>query len=168
MSVARCTAVAMLLLMNGAGVMADTQGSDDVQWRAVSPVAVSPHAGDAVNIHIEADIPSGWHVYAFHQPPGGPNALSITILENSNGRSAGEVIGPAPLKRHDSSFDLVTETYSGTVELQLPLKVNADLAPGTYQVPVKIRFQSCSDRECRPPRTVQLGVDLNVDPRNQP
>jgi hypothetical protein len=31
-------------------------------------------------------------------------------------------------------------------------------------IPVSVRFQTCSDRECQPPRTVHLAVPIDVLP----
>ena len=46
-----------------------------------------------------------------------------------------------------------------------PLNV-ARTPQGQRQVPVSVRFQACSDRECLLPRTVHLSVPLEVvDPR---
>jgi DsbC/DsbD-like thiol-disulfide interchange protein len=154
---------AMLMLHSAAAVASDEVATSEVRWHAAAAIAdTTPAPGAALTVQIDADISPGWHVYAFHQTAGGPTALSIALADNSTAAAAGAVTGPAPSKQHDQSFDLDTETYSGTVELLLPLKINSDLPAGQHQVPVKIRFQSCSDRECRPPRTVQLDVDLNV------
>jgi DsbC/DsbD-like thiol-disulfide interchange protein len=153
---------AMLTMHSAAAFASDEFATPEVRWHAAATADATPPPGAAVTVHINADISPGWHVYAFHQTAGGPTALSIALADNLTAAAAGAVTGPAPSKQHDQSFDLDTETYSGTVELLLPLKINSDLPAGRHQVPVKVRFQSCSDRECRPPRTVQLDVDLNV------
>jgi DsbC/DsbD-like thiol-disulfide interchange protein len=142
----------------------EATGGEDVQWQLASPSESALAPGDSFALKIRADIAPGWHIYGLHEPAGGPTALGLILSDDSAALAAGEATGPAPLKKFDRSFNLPTQTYSGAVELQLPLKLKADLAAGPHTLPVKIRFQSCSDRECRPPRTVQLDVQVDVVP----
>jgi hypothetical protein len=153
---------AILALHAAHGLASDEAVTPEVRWHATATPEATLAPGAAVTVRIDANISAGWHVYAFHQATGGPTALSITVADNSTATASGTVTGPPPSRQHDQSFDLDTETYSGSVQLLLPLEIKSDLTAGRHQLPVKIRFQSCSESECRPPRTLQLDVDLNI------
>jgi hypothetical protein len=153
---------------------AHASGSEDfyvpeIRWTAMllaqTAAQTAPHKGGAAVLQIVAEIPAGWHVYALTQPPGGPAALQVRVDSRHEVTSAvGTISGSRPHKRHDPSFDLDTETYSGTFELTVPVQIRGDLTAGPHHLPINIRFQSCSERECRPPRTVQLAADVTVLP----
>ncbi len=137
----------------------------DVRWTATLLAGTALSAGGTAVLEIHADIQAGWHVYALTQPPGGPTALQVRVDSSHDVVSAvGGISAPTPRKRHDQSFDLDTETYSGTFELRVPVQIKSDLAGGPHNLPVSIRFQSCSERECRPPRTVELTATVEVLP----
>jgi hypothetical protein len=154
---------ALLLLPSLCGAGADQSPNPIVQWAAsvVSPAAVT-HGSD-VTLELSADVQQGWHVYALAQPPGGPTALRVTLDDNDVAQIAGPPSGTNPEKRHDPSFDLETQFYSHAFALHLPVRLKQP-ATGRQLIPVSVRFQTCSDRECQPPRTVHLAVQVNVLP----
>lgn len=118
-------------------------------------------------LQIIGDVPVGWHVYALTEPPGGPTALRVKVdADHTVASSIGDASGPKPQKRHDRSFDLDTQTYSGRFAVEVPLRIREDLSVGLHTLPVSVRFQSCSDAECRPPRTVALTADIAIRPHS--
>ncbi len=138
--------------------------SETVQWAGsvISNAAVK-HGG-AATLELSAEVREGWHVYALSQPPGGPTALRITLDENKVARAVGAPSGTTPEKQHDKSFDLETQFYIHSFALYIPVYVKQQPAVGRQQIPVSVRFQTCSDRECLPPRTVHLAVPIDVLP----
>jgi hypothetical protein len=44
----------------------------------------------------------------------------------------------------------------------LPLQLAAHAAGGSQQIPVSVRFQTCNDRICQPPKTVHLSAAVSV------
>jgi Disulphide bond corrector protein DsbC len=133
-----------------------------VHWAASVKSSAAAKQGARATLEISADVQDGWHVYALTQPPGGPAALRITLDENPVAQAAGAASGTAPQKRHDPSFDLETQFYMHSFALHVPVRVNQQLPVGGRLIPVSVRFQTCSDRECRPPTTVHLSVPINV------
>jgi thiol:disulfide interchange protein len=87
-------------------------------------------------LRISGSIEQGWHVYAMQQFAGAP-------------------AGTEPQTRHDPGFDLDTPFYSQAFTVKVPL--HGEIAG---PVPVSVRFQACSDRECLPPKTLQLQAAL--------
>jgi hypothetical protein len=135
---------------------------DTVQWSAQlsGPEAVAP--GGAASITVTGAIQEGWHVYALEQLPGGPTPLKVTLADSTLATVTGAPSGSKPRKVYDKRFSLSTQLYSGTVTVQLPVRLVSEAAAGVQQLAVNVRFQSCSDQECRPPSTVHLSVPVEV------
>jgi thiol:disulfide interchange protein DsbD len=138
--------------------------SDDgrVQWAAAlsSPGAIK--GGNAATVELSVTIKEGWHVYALTQPAGGPTALRVTVDDNQVALAAGAPSGTPPQKRHDPSFGLETKFYTHAFTIQVPVQLKQQPGTGRQNIPVSVRFQSCSDRECQPPTTVHLTVPVDV------
>jgi len=140
------------------GVAFSQTPPDTVRWNA----SLSSSAIGETTLQISGDIQDGWHVYALTQPSGGPIALKVTVDENEIARSSGAPTGPKPHMRLDPSFKLRTQFYTHSFTLRLPLQLKQPAAAGEQHIPVSVRFQTCSDRECQPPRTIHLSVPINV------
>jgi cytochrome c biogenesis DsbD-like protein len=153
-----------LLLTPGLCVAGAEQSPNPiVQWAAsvVSRAAVAH--GSAATVELSADIQPGWHVYALAQAPGGPTPLRVTLDDNKVAQLVGVPSGTIAEKKHDPSFDLDTQFYSHSLTLRLPVRVK-QAAVGRQLIPLSVRFQTCSDRECQPPTTVHLAVPIDVLP----
>jgi hypothetical protein len=135
---------------------------DRVQWSAALGPTGNIKSGSTVTLEIHGAIEDGWHVYALTEPSGGPIALRVTLDENDIVQAAAAVSGTPPSKHRDPSFGLETQFYTHSFTIRLPVIVKA--AVGRQQVPVSVRFQTCSDRECQPPTTARLTVTFEVLP----
>jgi hypothetical protein len=113
-------------------------------------------------LDLSAEVEDGWHVYALTEPPGGPVALRVTLDENPVGRLIGVPTGTLPQIKHDRSFDLDTQFYTGAFVVHVPVSLKPEASAGRRWIPVNVRFQTCSDRECQPPKTIHLSVPLDV------
>ncbi len=139
--------------------------SQTVQWNAsLIPRKIGKRDGNAL-LELSAEVSEGWHVYALTQRPGGPTALKVTLDDQRVARFTGPPpTGTAPEKRHDPSFDLETEFYSHSIALRFPIQIQRSPDTDRQQIPVSVRFQTCSDRECQPPRTVHIAVPISDAP----
>jgi Disulphide bond corrector protein DsbC len=124
-----------------------------VQWTAVID-------GKASALELSATVQEGWHVYAASQLPGGPTPLRVTLEEGAGAKLTGVASGTVPEKRHDTSFDLDTEFYTHAFSLHLPIAWRTSQVSAT-SLTLAVRYQTCSDRECQPPRTVHLSVPVS-------
>ena len=107
---------------------------------------------------LSANIAPGWHVYSITQPPGGPNAAAVTVPAGQAFQQKGSITGTQPQSAFDPNFQMKTEFYEHTVTLKVPLQ--SATASGTQAVRVDIRFQTCNDRLCLPPKTVHLNLPV--------
>jgi thiol:disulfide interchange protein DsbD len=161
----RLTQLAFLLSPCIWGLSAAQVQNQTVKWAASVISTAAAKSGGNATLEVSAQVREGWHVYALTQPPGGPTALRITIDQSEAAQVTGPASGTVPEKRHDPSFDLETQFYTHAFALRLPLHVTQQASAGRRQViPVSVRFQTCSDRECQPPTTVHLSVPVEAVP----
>jgi DsbC/DsbD-like thiol-disulfide interchange protein len=155
-----------ILILSGSWIaQADTLiQSDDgrVQWAAALSSTAAIRGGDAATLELSGTIKDGWHVYALAQPAGGPTALRVTVDDNQVALATGVPSGTPPQKRHDASFGLETRFYTHAFTIKVPVRLKQQPGTGHQAIPVSVRFQSCSDRECQPPTTVHLVVPVDV------
>ena len=135
-----------------------------VQWAAALADPGSAKQGSTTALELSGQILDGWHVYALTQPAGGPTALRVTLDDNAIVEAAGDPSGSTPQKKHDPSFGLETRFYTHSFTVRLPVQLKQQPASGRQLIPVSVRFQTCSDRECQPPTTIHLSVPIDVLP----
>jgi hypothetical protein len=135
---------------------------DAVHWSAAVKSAGAITVGSTATLDLSGEVQDGWHVYALEQHPGGPTPLRITLDANAIVTAAGPTSGTAAQKVQDTHFGFETQLYTHPFVVHLPVRVGRELAPGRQLIPVSVRFQACSDRECLLPRTVHLSVPIDV------
>jgi Disulphide bond corrector protein DsbC len=135
-----------------------------VRWSAVLDAPSGLKHGRAATLSVSGKVLEGWHVYALAQKPGGPTPLRVTLDDNPIVRLAGYPSGTEPEEKHDPSFDLDTRFYRRTFALRVPITVKRTAREGAQLISVDVHFQSCSERVCLPPRTIQLSVPITVLP----
>lgn len=135
---------------------------DAVHWTLSVKSATAITRGSTATLDLSGDVQDGWHVYGFEQHAGGPTPLKVTLDENAVATAAGPLSGKGAEKVQDSHFGFETQLYTHPFIVHLPVRVGRELAPGRQLIPVSVRFQACSDRECLLPRTVHLSVPIEV------
>jgi DsbC/DsbD-like thiol-disulfide interchange protein len=165
------TIAKLLLLISTAnftllGGVSAQQPNQVVRWSASAASKEPLKAQGRTTLELSAEIQDGWHVYALKQLPGGPTPLRIALEENSIGETAGSIYGTPPTIKHDSSFDLETQSYAHSLILHIPVQIKANATAGPSAIPVSVRYQSCDDRTCLPPKTIHLSVSVEVVPRS--
>jgi thiol:disulfide interchange protein DsbD len=79
------------------------------------------------------------------------------------GFTAGPAIYPkGTLRAFPFSKDKPLNVYEGTATLRLPLTAGVDAPLGAQHIPLKIRYQACSDEVCLPPVTITVDATVNV------
>jgi hypothetical protein len=135
---------------------------DAVHWTLSVKSATTITRGSTATLDLSGDVQDGWHVYGFEQHAGGPTPLKVTLDENAVATAAGALSGTGAEKVLDLHFGFETQLYTHPFIVHLPVRVDRELAPGRQLIPVSVRFQACSDRECLLPRTVHLSVPIDV------
>jgi hypothetical protein len=159
---ARRLQLALLLGPCVFGLAGADSPDDAVHWTATVQPATTITRGNTVTLDLSGEVGEGWHVYGPEQHSGGPTPLKITIDTPDVAAAVGPLSGAAAEKVQDTHFGFVTQLYTHPFILHLPLRVNEQLPAGRQLIPVSVRFQACSDRECLLPRTVHLSVPIDV------
>ena len=113
----------------------------------------SLHQGDNFTAALDAKIESGWHLYALEKIEGGPIPTKISIADDAS-FELGEIDFPPPIEVDDAAFGVTTKFYEDGVKFRLPIKVLENFESGKSDLRIKIRFQTCNDQMCLPPKTV--------------
>jgi len=135
-----------------------------VQWKGSIAAKARIEPGHKATIDIAGNIQEGWHVYGLDQVAGGPTPLHAALEPNEIVQTAGAITSSAPVKKHDSSFDLDTQVYSNSFTLHVPVQVKEHPAAGKQALSVSVHYQACSDKVCLPPRTVHVSVPIEISP----
>ncbi|HQV06120.1 MAG: protein-disulfide reductase DsbD family protein [Chitinophagaceae bacterium] len=130
------------------------QMKDPVRW-SFSAKKISDKTYE---IHLNASMDQGWHIYSQTTPDGGPIPTTVNFLKNplvtmnGNAKESGKLE-----ERYEPLFGVNVKQFSDKVVFiqTVVLKVNAKTAlNGT------VEFMACNDKECLPPKTVKFSVNL--------
>ena len=128
----------------------------------IEPARARP--GEHVRILVTARIAKGWYMYSV-TPQGDPLAPPPTKLEFQPGalQPEGPVYETNPTRKVDSVFNLPLAFHPRGARFYQNLLVPAEVAVGDVQVGGSLRFQTCNDRLCLPPRNEPLSAVLAVE-----
>jgi len=147
-----------LLLL--AALPALAQGPNNVKWSlSLDPAAAAP--GSVVLARLEGQIDPGWHVYSMTS--AGAIPTTIQVAANAAVEKV-RVFQAPPKKAYDPNFQLDTETYEGSAVFLLELQLKRDAAAGASEVSAEVRYQTCNDKVCIPPRRRTVSATLMIDP----
>jgi thiol:disulfide interchange protein len=148
----------------------------------VEPVVVSAEAsvnavrpGDQAVIAVTLDFAENFHSYP--NKPVMPEALSdfpaiptLVVPGASEGVAFGRIQWPEPkatvVRFTGEPVDLLV--YGGTAIVYLPLRIDADAAPGTRSIELTVSYQACDDTTCFAPESVVRTVTFEVSPDAAP
>ena len=149
-----------LLLLAALPALALAQGPHNVQWSlSLEPAAAAP--GSLVLARLEARIDPGWHVYSMTS--AGAIPTSVKLAANAAVEKVRLFQAP-PKKAYDPNFQLDTETYEGSAVFLLELHLKPDAAAGASEISAEVRYQTCNDTVCIPPRRRTASATLTIDP----
>jgi thiol:disulfide interchange protein len=127
------------------------QSRNPVQW------TVDVSSGELVKI--QATMESGWHIYALTSPAGGPTPTTIKLGE-TQAATALKLYQPKPTVKFDPNFNMNVEAFEGTVTFLAQVVPAKDTKKA--EIPLLVRYQACTDRECLPKRlTLSAKVEFS-------
>jgi Disulphide bond corrector protein DsbC len=116
-------------------------------------------ADKTYELRITAAIQPGWHLYSQVQP-GDAIAEPTTVSFNKNPLLTlqGKIAEEGKLEKfHDAKLDISANQYSSKVEFIQVIKLKAS---AKTSVNGSVRFQTCNDEKCLPPKTINFSVAL--------
>ncbi len=110
-------------------------------------------------VRITAIVQSGWHVFSQSQPEDAvAEPTKITFNKNALLKLDGNLKEEGKLEKfHDAKLDLSANQYSSKVEFVQMIKMKAS---AKTKVSGTVRFQTCNDEKCLPPKTVSFSIAL--------
>ena len=147
-----------------AGALAEpaaAQKLNPVQWSlSAEPAQVAP--GAHVLARLTARIEAGWHLYALAAPePIIPT--SIRLGENPAIASV-RIYQPKAHTAFDPNFGFNVETYQDEAAFLLDVQTAPAALAGPLELAATVRFQTCNDKMCLPPRRAVATALVTVDP----
>ena len=154
----------MKLLVAGLCLLAPVFGAklDPVQWALNSEQPKAP-PGSSVTLKLTAQLEPGWHLYSLTTPAGGPIPTTAKLEDNPAVESF-KLYQPKPERKFDPNFNLDTETFQNEAVFLIVTTLKKDAAPGSVDLTAQVRYQSCDDKQCLPPKTKTASFTLTVDP----
>ena len=146
---------AVLLGMFLIGAMA-ISAQTPVTWTFTSKKLTN----NTYEIHMTATIEKGWHLYSQSQPE---DAIAMPTTFEIAGNPLIEVVGKIKEvgdleKFHDKELDLSANQYSKTVNFVQTVKLKGKVKTSFNG---SVEFQTCDDKKCLPPKTINFKVALN-------
>jgi thiol:disulfide interchange protein DsbD len=155
--------LAGMMFLSASGAAAQDISTDPITWSiAAKEKTVSSKPGGTFIVYLTAKIEAGWHLYSLDQPEGGPKPTRITVPSEQVFEQSGTIESPEPNRAHDENFGMETEFFKESVTFTLPLRVAEKAPAGQHKLQVQVRFQTCNDQLCLPPKTVKLELTVEV------
>jgi thiol:disulfide interchange protein DsbD len=111
-------------------------------------------------IHMTATIQNGWHLFSQAQPEDAiaiPTSFAIT--SNPLIELIGKIKEEGKLEKfHDKELDLSANQYSQKVNFVQTVKLKGKAKTSFTS---SVEYQTCDDKKCLPPKTVNFKVALN-------
>jgi thiol:disulfide interchange protein DsbD len=146
---------AVLLGMLLIGSMA-VSAQNPVTWTFTSKKLTN----NTYEIHMTATIEKGWHLYSQTQPEDAiAMPTTLTIAGNPLIEMVGQIKEDGDLQKfHDKELDLSANQYSKTVNFVQTVKLKGKVKTSFNG---SVEFQTCDDKKCLPPKTIDFKVALN-------
>ena len=110
-------------------------------------------------VHLTANIQSGWHLYSQDQPSDAiAIPTSVTINNNPLLKLDGKVKEVGKMEKfNDKNLGISAHQYSNKVDFVQVVKVKSN---AKTNVAGSVEFQTCDDKKCLPPKTVNFNIAL--------
>lgn len=151
-------AVVLALVLASAGAAAQTPVVWGIERENEAPLA----AGTSFTVLVKAEIEFGWHLYAMSQTGSGPVPTTVTLVAGGPFTSSAPPGAETPIEGFDPNFNIVTQYYDDHTVFRVPVTIAPGAKDGRYTLTVNVRYQSCNDTLCIPPRTQALRLPVVI------
>ncbi|MDA3927636.1 MAG: protein-disulfide reductase DsbD family protein [Prolixibacteraceae bacterium] len=112
-------------------------------------------------LHFNATIEKGWHLYSDKLPEGGPIATSINFNSTEGFELVGNVeTNPVAEKVFDATFNMDLEYFSNKATFIQRIKLSS-----TDEATISgfVEFMSCNDETCTPPTEADFSFNIGAN-----
>jgi len=125
-----------------------------------SPPRVHAKRGQDVTAPITAELQAGFH--ANSNQPADEYLIPLKLTWTKGPLETVQVIYPKPQMEHFAFSQKPVSIFSGKFEIVTKFKTSPTAQPGMALMNGKLRFQACNDKECLPPKTVDVQFTVDV------
>lgn len=112
-------------------------------------------------VHLEASIAKGWHLYGMDLPKGGPNSTVFSFEWPRCVVPVGNVLpSTAPIEQYDPIFELTLSWWADRIDFVQKFKI--EKTPEGKEVEAKVRYQGCDNENCIAPQTESFTLTIPV------
>jgi DsbC/DsbD-like thiol-disulfide interchange protein len=146
-------------------------------WRPVAPEPTihfkgyyssdKVQRGTVVRAAVTLEIPDGYHVNA--NKPLGKYAIPTTVnIEAPSGVKISPIVFPRAVTRKlKATNNEALAVYEGRAIMRFNVTVPANYSDGWLNLKAKVRYQSCNDDVCFPPKSQEIDVGIGVVGANE-
>lgn len=110
-------------------------------------------------INVTATIDKGYHIYGMTAVEDGPTPTSISFNQSDGIVLEGSLtVSEEPEKKVDPTFNLLLETWDGTVTFSQNFRITNPEAASA--ISGAVRYMACNNANCIPPQTEQFAVSI--------
>ena len=123
--------------------------------------------GRVVRAAVVLEIPDGYHVNA--NRPLGKYAIPTTVkIEAPNGVTVGAIAFPrAIVRKLKATNNESLAVYEGRAIMRFNVTVPAGYGDGWLNLKAKVRYQSCNDDVCFPPKIQEIDFGISIVGANE-
>lgn len=136
--------------------------AEAVAWVVSTSTGAEVKRGEHVSLVLTGSVRDGWHIYGLERQSRGPLPMYVSVSKDAVAAPSGDVTGSEPIKAFDPAFGFDTQYYADNFTLTVPVRINADAAPGMQDVPVNVQYQACDGKVCLLPKTIKLTARVDV------
>jgi len=118
--------------------------------------------GGSFQLAVVLKIRPGFHINA--RKPSAEYLIPTDLHANlpAGFKSVGEICYPKGELKTFAFSKTPLNVYQDKVVLRVPLAAQSDAPLGAQHIPLKLRYQACNNKECLPPRTVEVTLSVDV------
>lgn len=126
------------------------QALNPVKWE----VKYNELANGEAEIIVSATIEKGWHTYSQNiAPDAGPVPTTVNFSPGSDYEMIGKATEENVKEEFDKTFEMKIASFDGKAVIKQKLKRKN---VKSFQTPIKIEYMVCNDKQCLPPKTIDL------------
>jgi Disulphide bond corrector protein DsbC len=153
-------ALALLSLLAAPWLCLHAQAPGNAVLSIAPATRLTIQRGGTADFAVKAALQPGFHVNS--NMPGDDYLIPIKLTWNKDPLEAEQVMYPKPQMEKLGFSPNPISVYTGTFEIGTRFKAPANAMPGMGFMNGKLRYQACNDKECLPPRTVDVRVTLDI------
>jgi hypothetical protein len=124
------------------------------------PEKLTIKRGGTAEVKLKAQLQPGYH--ANSNAPADEFLIPMKLTWANGPLQTEQITYPKPQFEKFAFSANPVSIFSGNFEIATRFKAPANATPGLAMMTGKLRFQACNDRECLPPRTIDVRFTLDL------